>query len=201
MIWESPSAVEWCAAQRRSALLLNDRPAAGLPSMYIDSVSLDDFSGGVCAAQLLAQKTSASSGFAILSGPADDPRSNRRIAGFRSVMPSAVVVVGGGWYYEDGLRVAAEVVRRAHRGLFCCNDRLAESVVMYCRQNDMAVPSLVGFDDAPVAERLHLTTIAIPWEEMVAGAFEIVKRRLNGYTGSSCSQIFQPRPIGRSLHP
>ena len=44
------------AARKRPALLINDRPPPGLHSLQIDSVSTDDYSGGVCAAQLIAQK-------------------------------------------------------------------------------------------------------------------------------------------------
>ena len=71
VIWECPAAVRLCAAGDRSAVLLNDRPPLGMQSVYIDSVSTDDFSGGVCAAQILQQKAGARQGsgkIALLNG-------------------------------------------------------------------------------------------------------------------------------------
>lgn len=198
VIWESPAAVKACASEGRSALLLNDRPPSGMQAVYIDSVSTDDFSGGVCAAQLLQQKSAARQGFAILSGPADDERSNRRVEGFRSVVRAGVVAAGG-WYFEDGYRSAGDALRRGPRGIFCCNDRLAEAVIDYCKRRSIACPPLVGFDDAPVAEKLNLTTIAIPWDELSGAAAEVIKRRLNGDTATSSHQMFMPRPVIRGL--
>jgi DNA-binding LacI/PurR family transcriptional regulator len=58
--------------------------------------------------------------------------------------------------------------------------------------------TVVGFDDAPVAEALNLTTIAIPWHEMVAGAVDIIRRRMNGHTGAAAKLIFAPRPVMRA---
>jgi DNA-binding LacI/PurR family transcriptional regulator len=56
----------------------------------LDSVSIDDFSGGASAAQLLAAQTNttnkkSSNQFVVLTGPADDARSNERRDGFLSV--------------------------------------------------------------------------------------------------------------------
>jgi len=179
VIWECPEVLKACANARRPALLLNERPPSGIESVYIDSVSTDEFSGGVCAAQLLQQRTNSKSGFAVLAGPMSDERSNRRAEGFRSVLRAAVVSADG-WFVEDGYKVAGDALRRGPRGLFCCNDRLAEAVHIYCERRGLACPPLIGFDDAPVAERLNLTTIAIPWDELVGGAVDVIKKRLSG---------------------
>jgi hypothetical protein len=49
-----------CGAPMRrnqiAALLLNDRPRPGLEAALLDSISIDDFSGGASAAQLLASQ-------------------------------------------------------------------------------------------------------------------------------------------------
>ncbi|HYG77673.1 MAG TPA: substrate-binding domain-containing protein [Planctomycetota bacterium] len=198
VIWECPPALNECVSQRRSALLLNERPPSGMQAVYIDSVSTDDFSGGVCAAELLLQRSAVRSGFAVLAGPADDERSKRRVEGFRSVLRASVVSADG-WFVEDGYKVAGDVLRRGPRGIFCCNDRLAEALHVYCQRRKIACPPLIGFDDAPVAERLNLTTIAIPWDELVGGAVEVIKRRIAGDTSTSSHQIFSPRPVIRGL--
>ena len=196
VIWESKSSVAECARLGRSAVLINDRPAVGMESLFIDSVSTDDFSGGACAAQLLQSHTSARRGFAVVAGPEGDERSARRVAGFLSVQKAAVVSANG-WYFDQAILVAEQAVARGTRGIFCCGDQLAAAVVRWCDEQGRARPQVVGFDDAPVAETLNLTTIGIPWEELAAGVAQVVKRRLSGDRGASSHQMFQPRPVIR----
>lgn len=200
VLWESPAAASKCAEANRSALLLNDRPPPGLAAAFLDSVSLDDFSGGVCAAQLLLRGSKTNTtGFAVLTGPADDERSNERRDGFLSIVPQAKVIVAGSWFTEDGYAKAAQAVTAGQTGLFCCNDRLAEAIITYCQDNGLAVPRIVGFDDAPVSEQLNLTTIAIPWDEMIAGAVGLIKRRLTGDSTVARQLVLTPRPVIRNI--
>jgi hypothetical protein len=205
VMWECAPAVEGCVRARRAGLLLNDRPQPGLSAAYLDSISIDDFSGGVCAAELLGGVNGGENGrrarakLAVLSGPAGDARSDERRDGFLSLIPNAAVVPAGSWFFEDGYRVAGEAVRLGRDGLFCCNDRLAEAVIAHCRDRPIKPPRLVGFDDAPVAEQLNLTTIAIPWAEMIAGAADLIKQHLGGGLTASRQLIFTPRPVVRKL--
>lgn len=197
VIWELPRVVGQCAARGRWAVLINDRPRRGLESLFIDSVSTDDLSGGVCAAQLMHGRGDLSRGFAVLAGPEDDQRSRQRVEGFRSVLATAAVVPSGGWFFEHGYAAAPEAVRRGPAGLFCTNDQLASAVLAWCRQHGETPPPIIGFDDAPVAEQLNLTTIGIPWDELACGAAQAVKRRLSGDRGASSQQMFTPRPVLR----
>jgi DNA-binding LacI/PurR family transcriptional regulator len=211
IIWECPSAVAGAMKANRPALLLNDRPPAGLDSIFIDSVSVDDFAGGACAAQILQRhrvgdaRTPAEplrtaeprdASFAILSGPADDPRSIARVAGFRSIA-RATAKASADWFYDGGMARAKEVLAAGRDGIFCCNDRLAEAVVRYCRARDLALPPVVGFDDAPVAEELGLTTIAIPWTEVGSAVVAVATRRLSGATATAIAQLIATRPVIR----
>lgn len=198
VIWESPVTVASCTEQGRSAVLINDRPRGGMESLFIDSVSTDDFSGGACAAQLLQTQSKVRRGFAVLAGSTEDLRSRMRVEGFQSVLPSQVVEARS-WFFDDGYAVAEEAVKRGPAGLFCCNDQLASAVVRWCQDHNVEQPPLVGFDDAPVAETLNLTTIAIPWDELVEGVVRVLKRRLNGDRSASSQQIFTPRPVIRSF--
>lgn len=200
VIWECPPAVETCIGQRRAGLLLNDRPQPGMGAAFLDSVSIDDYSGGACAAELLGGNGSrGKKRLAVLSGPSGDARSDARRDGFLSLVPHAAVVPAGSWYFEDGYKVAGAAVRAGSDGLFCCNDRLAEAVITHCRDHQVKPPRLVGFDDAPVAEQLNLTTIAIPWGELIAGAADLIKQHLNGSLTAARQLIFTPRPVMRKL--
>lgn len=182
VVWECCPAIAAAAAARRFALCLNDRPPSGLGGGYIDAVTTDDFSGGACAAELLRERTARHDGFAVLGGPADDPRSAQRIAGFRSHAPGSRVVCAASWFVEGGREQAAAVLADEPAGIFTCNDRLAEALIEHCRAAARSLPPLVGFDNAPVAERLRLTTIGIPWSAMVTHAVEVIAARLAGST-------------------
>jgi DNA-binding LacI/PurR family transcriptional regulator len=108
-------------------------------------------------------------------------------------------VTSQSWFFEDGFQVAAAVVEQGRDGIFCCNDRLAQAVLRWCDEHGVATPPLVGFDDAPIAETLNLTTIALPWDEMISAAADIIKRRLAGAGGAARQLIFTPRPVIRQL--
>lgn len=198
IVWELPQVVTACAVQGCPAVLINNRPASGMESLYIDSVSTDDFSGGACAAQILRDRTDKRRGFVAVSGPSDDPRSRLRLEGFLSVLP-AKVVTAGNWFYDQGYRAAEQVLRSARSGIFCVNDQLAAGVLGWCRDRKRRVPPIVGFDDAPIAEQLNLTTIGLPWDEMLDGVIRTAKRRLAGDRSASSHQMFHPKPTIRSL--
>jgi DNA-binding transcriptional regulator YhcF (GntR family) len=198
IVWELPDVVAECVRRECQALLLNNRPASGLESLHIDSVSTDDFSGGACAAQLLRDHTGKQRGFAIVAGPADDRRSVFRSQGFASVVKAATVRAGS-WFFDQGRRVAAQAVKQGKSGIFCVNDQLAAGVLAWCAEQEVRCPPIVGFDDAPIAERLNLTTISLPWTEMIDGVVRTAKRRLAGDRGTSSHQLFQPRPVVRGF--
>lgn len=201
VIWEVPAAVAAASRQRSRALLLNDRPAPGLGALYIDSVSTDDYSGGVCAAQLFIQRMTPRPDpgqTVILSGPKDDARSNQRVAGFSSLLAGQVVACPS-WYLEHAMLVAPRVLRYKPKAVFCCNDRLAQAVVQTARASGVPLPAIVGFDDAPIAEQLNLTTMAIPWGPLLSAAVGLIKRRLSGDVEDAVHQIFPPRPVVRGL--
>ena len=199
VLWEFPAALEMCLNLRRTALLLNARPQPGMGAAFLDSVSVDDYFGGVCAAELLLRDTQSRADLAVLTGPEADARSNARRDGFLSLAKNAAIICADGWFFEEGLRVAGEALRRGTQGIFCCNDRLAEAVIAHCKAHRTEPPRLVGFDDAPVAESLNLTTIAIPWEELTAEAMGSIKRRLNGDRSAARQLLVTPRPVIRKL--
>ncbi len=195
--WESRAAVEAAAVARKFALCLNDRPPVGIGGAYVDAVTTDDFSGGACAAELLKQRTRRRQGFAVLGGPLDDPRSLQRIAGFRAHSPDARVINAATWFIEGGRERAGEILAVNPTGIFTCNDRLAEALIEHCRTHRVPLPPLVGFDNAPVAERLRLTTVGIPWNAMVEQATKVIAARLQGGAEPARSISLAHEPILR----
>lgn len=197
VIWEEPSAVEAAVRARRFAMLLNNRPPVGLGGAYIDAVTADDFSGGACAAELLKQRTGHETGFAVLGGPVDDARSVQRIAGFREHAGIKITRHAKSWFVEGGRAKAAEILAANPVGIFACNDRLAEAVLAVCSARRLPPPPLVGFDNAPIAERLRLTTIGIPWGAMVAEAVRVIRERLQGSLASARLICLSHEPVMR----
>lgn len=192
VLWECDAALAAFAESRRFLVVLNDSPPPGLASGFIDSVATDDFSGGAAAAELL-RKIGPPRRLAALAGPKTDRRSRLRVEGFHYHAPKADVFWAESWFGEGARRLAPRIAERNYAGVFCCNDRLAEALL-----STGTTSAVIGFDDAPVAERLNLTTIAIPWKEFVDGAVDIVRRRLGGDTGVAARLIFAPRPVIRS---
>lgn len=200
VIWEMPEVLESVRKSRRYALLLNDRPAPGLLASLIDAVTTDDVSAGVCAAEVFMERIPRGKRFAVVGGPRDDERSTNRVNGFLRVVSRAKVFYAGGWHVEEVAGIAGKVLAAKPDGIFCANDRLAQGILEYCRQQDMPVPPLIGHDNAPVAEELHLTTIETPWDEMVRAAVEVVRRRLDAYSGPARQIFLAQRPVFRLTH-
>jgi DNA-binding LacI/PurR family transcriptional regulator len=194
VLWECPGLPERCARDGRYALLLNDRPAPGVAATRIDSVGVDDFSGGACAAELLAAAHVRAP--RVLAGPVDDWRSRQRVRGFLSVL-DAQVLHADGWFMDDGHSMARRILAAGVDGVFCCNDRLAEGLVRFARTHNRPLPRLVGFDDAPVSAELQLTTIAIPWGQLAQSAVDVIAQRLQGSTRPAIHQHLPPHPVRR----
>ena len=197
VLWERPDALAWCVRQRRGALLINDRPRPSLAAMGIDSVSMDDFAGGVAAAGHLAQRVGVNRRYCVLAGPRRDRRSRERVAGFTSEL-EARVYYASSWFAAAADAVAPRVLRSEPAGVFCCNDRLAQGLLAAADRLGLAAPPVVGFDDAPVAARLKLTTVAIPWPELIDGVLQRVRARVDGERGPASHLLLYPQLVQRS---
>jgi hypothetical protein len=194
VIWELPKLAAGLAANHRYVLILEDRLGHGLAASYADSVSVDDYSGGVAAGEWLASQLPGTR-CAVLAGPDDDARNRLRVAGFLSVHPRAKVVKADSWFFDEAVRAAPQVLNFA--GVFCANDRLASAVIKAMEKRNSNKPLVVGFDDAPVSEKLDFTTIAIPWEDIASAAVDVARRRMTGDVRTAAALTFVPRPIVR----
>ncbi len=198
VIWECPETLERVIARRGFAVLVNERPPPGLAKSHIDSVSVDDHSGGVSAADLIRPRVNSGREVAVLQGPRDDRRNAERVEGFLSVLPEASLLSAESWGFDAGYAVAAALAAKTPRAVFCTNDRLASAVVSYYRDQELPLPGIIGFDNAPVSEQMDLTTIAIPWEQMAQRIVEVAQRRLAGDTQTSVQYVLSTVPIVRS---
>ena len=198
VVWDRPEEVKAWANQGRRMILVNDHPGWGVAAQRIDSVSADNMAGGALAADLLERFVPKATSLAVLSGPRHDRRAADRVAGFIT-RQRASVIYAEDWFSESAVAVSPQVLRTNPQGVFATNDRLAQGFVEYCRSAGHAVPPIVGFDDAPVAEQLGLTTIAIPWQDLGSGIRQIVDQRLRDHNGAPVRQTYAPTAVLRTL--
>src|SRR5258707_9035179 len=99
VLWESARLMHDLSSDYRFSLVLHDKPPAGMGSLFTDSISIDDFGGGITAGQLLSRYSAQRP--AVIGGPASDPRSRSRIDGFRRIFPSPQVIEAGTWFFRS----------------------------------------------------------------------------------------------------
>lgn len=197
VIWESPQAIDQCVADQRPGILINERPKPSWGSSLLDSICTDDFAGGALAADTLLQASAQPTRFGILAGPKADRRSDERIAGFRSRLhlDEALIFHADNWHRDAGRRTAAKLIHSNLTGVFAANDRLAQGITLAYRDAKEPLPAIVGYDDAPIAKQLGLTTIALPWQEIANAVVQRAQLRLQGDRSSACTFLFQPTVV------
>jgi len=196
ILWEVPEMAAKVGRWGGYGLLLNDRVPRGLSSLHMDTITIDDFLGGVLAAEIIGAKVDAKARCVVFAGPRDDGRSQARVCGFRERW-AARVVHAPTWYLDDAAGAAARCLKQRPAAIFACNDRLAQAVMIQYEASGIERPLLIGFDDAPIAESLHLSSIAIPWKAMVDAAVKIARRRVAGDATPAADVILRPHPVIR----
>ncbi len=196
ILWECPTLLPKLAKSKGFGMLLSNRPPPGLTNPFIDSVEIDDFAGGILAAQVLKKRTK-SKDIIVIGGPKNDLRSKRRIQGFQEILPQATILHTRKWHYESALSVVDKLGQYQPDGIFCANDRLAQAVHFYYKAQKRSAPPILGFDDAPISREQQISTIGIPWEEFIDAVAERAKLRLSGYNGTAARTILAPRIIHR----
>ena len=195
VIWECPQAINQCVGEQRPGILVNERPKPSWGSSLLDSICTDDFAGGALAADTLLQASPTPYRLGILAGPRADRRSDERIAGFRSRVQEVVITHADNWHRDAGRRAAASLTQANLTGVFAANDRLAQGTTLAYRNAKQPLPAIVGYDDAPIAEQLGLTTIALPWQEIANAVVQRAQLRLQGDLSSACTFLFQPTVV------
>lgn len=200
IFWEVPEATFQTWPSHRFGLILHRDPPLGMAASWLDSIAIDDLSGGVMAGQVIEERIRKNAPTVVVAGPADDPRSRQRVTGFQKIFPEARVVFACGWYAQHGTAVADQVYHLQPEAVFCCNDRLAEGLLK-APAPSLKTPWILGFDNAPIALELNLSTIAIPWQDFVETTVVITRKRLQGSTLPASRRILTPRPMVRGTPP
>jgi len=155
-----------------------------------DVVLYDDAGGGRQAAAHLLELGHRE--LAAIAGPPDpDPDAPGRLEGFVRALADAGVALGddaivaADYHFEGGRAATAELLARGHRftALFAANDLMAAGAIRELSGHGLRVPddvSVVGFDDAPLAEMTTpaLTTVRQPVQAMGDRAVTLLLARV-----------------------
>lgn len=129
--------------------------------------------------------------FACVAEPSGVPA--ERVEGFRQALREAGVtldddaVVPGDFHFAGGREATARLLSTGtpFTALFAANDLMAAGAIRELSAHDLSVPhdvSVVGFDDAPIAEMVSppLTTVRQPLRDMAEVAVSLLLARLSG---------------------
>lgn len=200
--------------------LLHER---GVPAVllhrYVDSTSdsqldacvADNRGGGAAAAQVLLD--AGHRRIAALFGPADISTGRDRADGFVAHLAAAGIAVGaqrgryGSFSFAHGQASLPGLMDLPDRpsALFCSNDEIALGALNSAFQLGLRVPedvALVGFDDLEQASwpLISLTTIRVPFADMLHSAVNLLLERIGGYSGSGRRLIHPVEPVLRRTH-
>ena len=163
-------------------VVLADESSSGLAG--IPFVGADHAEGGRLVARYL--RDLGHRDVALVTGPRGLRSAEDRVAGFREVLPGAVVVDGDfteATAYERTGRLIE--TGRLPTAVFASNDVMALGVLDALRAAGLSVPtdvSVVGFDDVPLAGRVvpGLTTVRQPVDQVGRLATEVLIRLMAG---------------------
>ncbi|MGW1108961.1 LacI family DNA-binding transcriptional regulator [Streptomyces sp. NPDC002540] len=186
----------------------------GLPIVLIDdrghhpefpSVVTTNREGGACAARhlLAAGRTRP----LVVTGPQNFGCVRDRLDGFRTVLPTELVVHGD--FTERCGRLAVEQHLSSgveFDSVFAHNDISAAGVLRALRAAGRSVPddiAVIGFDDIPMAEHTEppLTTVRQPTRQMGETAARMLLSRLGGTSASDAPVVLPTELVVRRSAP
>jgi DNA-binding LacI/PurR family transcriptional regulator len=171
----------------------------------VPMVGLDNVAGARAAVQHLLDLGHKS--VHHISGPADWPEAQERLAGWRGVLEGAGREIPdpliGDWSarsgYEAGLRL---VKNKKVSAIFCANDHMALGVIRALTEAGRRVPgdiSIVGFDDIPEAPYLlpPLTTVSQDFPELGRRSLDLLMEQIDSGTRATAKLRLPPHLVAR----
>jgi LacI family transcriptional regulator len=160
-----------------------------LSNCAVDTVLLDNFSGGVKATRHLLELGHQKVG--CITGPSNVNPSAERASGFKAALQERglpadeEMIRQGDFQLESGWKRAFEILERQEppTAIFACNDLMAVGALRAAAELKLSVPedlSIVGFDNIDLASYSTppLTTIAQPTSEIGIRAVTMLVERI-----------------------
>ena len=177
----------------------------------LDSCVADNYAGGAAAAKMLLDAGHRKIG--ALFGPSDISTARDREAGFRGALADAGVTLPARWVRRGGYHAAhareavPALVGGASRptALFCWNDVIAISALNAAYDLGLSVPddlAVTGFDDIDEAAWpvFGLSTVAVPFGDMMHSAVNALMERIGGYAGAGRRTTHAIAAVPRRTH-
>lgn len=168
------------------SVLIDQKPAPGLNSVFTDSISVDLFSAGVSAGQLLKKNGTFSRPAVMMGTPNTWPE---LLEGFQTIWTPVAVEYTEDWEaenFEHSLRRLQE--KGAFDCLFCGNNTSAE-VARRLLGADFPV---VAYGDETRAVEAGVTALTIPWNEIADAVITIYRKRRNGDSAAAKQRLLSP---------
>jgi LacI family transcriptional regulator len=156
-----------------------------------DIVLYDNAGGSSAAARHLLELGHRR--IAFIAGPSDVQPAAERVRGFRHALHAAGVelareaVAEADFHYDGGREATAALLKSSDgiTAIVAANDLMAAGALRALADRGIRVPqemSVVGFDDAPLAEMVSpaLTTVRQPLQEMAQMAVSLLLARIAG---------------------
>lgn len=170
----------------------------GIPTVLIElgrpgfsSVTIDDVAGGRMVAELFARQGHERIGYIGHAQTYDYPsQSQLRLQGLADALPRPPEVRLVKHTFTAAHRGALEMLSRPERptAVFAYDDILASAALRAARELGLSVPgdlAVAGFDDAPIAQPLGLTSVRQPLDESGAIAAETLLAQLSNPRASA----------------
>jgi LacI family transcriptional regulator len=177
----------------------------------LDACVADNRAGGAAAAQLLLD--AGHRRIAALFGPRDTSTGRDRAAGFLDRLADAGATPGedrlryGSFDFAYGRASLPELMTQPDppTAIFCSNDEIALGALNAACERQLRVPddvAVVGFDDLDQAAwpLIGLTTISVPFADMLHSAVNLLLERIGGYAGGGRRLIHPVKPVLRRTH-
>lgn len=186
VIWGGRFDLHEISSEVHYSVLIDQKPSPGLNAIFTDSISVDLYSAGASAAQLLHKKGPFSS-IAALLGTVD--LSPDLLNGFQSITQTVAVAHATEWEVE-ACQQALQHLRDISRfdALFCGSNTAAEVAIEVLGKDF----PMVAYGDEVRAVQSGTTALTIPWQEIVDEVIEIYHLRSMGNSSVAGQRILSP---------
>jgi DNA-binding transcriptional regulator YhcF (GntR family) len=171
------------------SVLIDRTPQPGLNSVFTDSISVDLYSAGVSAAQLL-QKNGSFERPAVMMGTPGVWE--ELLDGFKTLFTPVAVEYTEDWEDEQ---FEASLKRLKDQGpfdcLFCGNNTSSE-IAKKMLGDDFP---MVAYGDETRAVKAGVTALTIPWQEIAQEVLDIYRKRRNGDSSAAKQRLLSPNVV------
>lgn len=150
---------------------------------HIFSVYIDHYQAFMLGMDYLIKKGHSKIGYCL--GRPTSINSQKRKAAYKDALQNIHASIHANWMFHhclhmgDGKRIVSTILSLAEKptALLVTSDQVAAGIVLWGKTYGLRVPNdlaIVSFDNHPISEALHITTIELPLSLMGKKAFQMI---------------------------